>query len=180
MGRKKRRKGSALGRTLTRNENGIVRLSGESFDDCEDEDFRRSLVTQWRAKGCLSERQWTFVRALNTRLAILRRLGESKPSRKKPEVFYVYAIEADNAVKIGFSGDPNGRARALQTVNAYAVKVAGLIPCDTKAAAKKLERRLHKLGREHHMRGEWFRPSILGVFYEKQKSLALAAVNPTR
>lgn len=81
----------------------------------------------------------------------------SEGGRKKVEVeveeTYVYfAIdETQDAVKIGFSRDPNARLNDLQVGNSNKLEMFGAVK-----AGFSVEGDLHRQFSSHHLRGEWF------------------------
>lgn len=72
---------------------------------------------------------------------------------------FVYFIANDAAVKIGFSADPAGRLRDLQTASPYSLQLLGAVE-----GGKKHERAIHAALDEFRLRGEWFRlcPEVTG------------------
>lgn len=74
----------------------------------------------------------------------------------------IYFIQCGKGpIKIGYSADINGvntRLEDMQTGSPYPLKLAGVIHGDYK-----LEKRMHEIFHESHLRGEWFLPSEMLV-----------------
>lgn len=71
-------------------------------------------------------------------------------------VGYVYFIAEEpfmNRIKIGMSGDPYARVKQLQTGNANKLVVKHVVATEK---YKQMEKLLHVLCKEEHLRGEWF------------------------
>lgn len=64
---------------------------------------------------------------------------------------YVYAVGADDLVKIGWSGNPKRRFESIRTGNAGHCRLLGYIP-----ATMAQEQELHKLLEPWRVRREWF------------------------
>lgn len=75
---------------------------------------------------------------------------------------YIYAIGTDNRQKIGFSKDPAGRLKQLQTGNAEELHLHGSIEV-SEDRVKMLERFLHKDLNYKRVKGEWFKLSKVEV-----------------
>lgn len=92
-----------------------------------------------------------------TALAILR---EARAARKGGTAGYVYLIcerwndGRASAFKVGFSVDPEARVGELQTGNCRPLELLAKKPGTLSDEAS-----LHKSFSEHHIQGEWFRPS---------------------
>jgi hypothetical protein len=124
--------------------------------------FRHDRVGQVRIVGQPGEplfmdqyRKW-LTRAGHT----IKSSGAASALRKAGKhgaTFRVYFIQAgeDGPIKIGCAVDVPRRLKVLQTGN---VEVLRLL-CDFEGGPEE-ERRLHRLFAGHHLRGEWFRPSI--------------------
>lgn len=79
----------------------------------------------------------------------------------------VYFIKCQEYIKIGYSNNPNDRISQLQTSIPYKLQVVSII-----MGTMHDEKKLHKLFKEHHVRGEWFRVSIEILEYiESKKNL---------
>ena len=93
--------------------------------------------------------------------------------RPKPSnnIGYVYFMWAANAIKIGFSVDPTGRAAALQTGSPLDIRLILAV-----RKHKKYERDLHRRFRELRVSGEWFRPDpVLLAFIENLQHETISA-----
>lgn len=89
--------------------------------------------------------------------------------------YAVYFVQAGKRpekafTKIGVTTDIDRRLAEMQTGNAYTLKCTGLIPCESREQAFRLERHIHHKLRHLWMSGEWFRPGwynmeeVLGSF----------------
>jgi hypothetical protein len=80
-------------------------------------------------------------------------MGTSKRPPAWRRQSYVYAIGGadQNFVKIGFSTDPKGRCRDLQTANPGPVGILWMAD-----GGILRETALHEYFADHHVRGEWF------------------------
>jgi len=76
---------------------------------------------------------------------------------REDEPYYLYAMAMPEGgpVKVGFSADPERRARDLQRQGHKAIFIFGLWPVG-KQMAMAAERYAHWLLRHQHYRGEWF------------------------
>ena len=78
-----------------------------------------------------------------------------RPSHQRigpPRQGYVYFLVSGDQVKIGFSTNPFGRARALKTSIAHPISCLVAVQGDSDD-----ERYLHWILRRHRLNGEWFR-----------------------
>jgi predicted GIY-YIG superfamily endonuclease len=75
---------------------------------------------------------------------------------------YVYFIQAGKkgAIKVGITNNVEKRIETLQIGNPYELRVLSLIPCESRAHAFEIERRIHKFFRRQNIRGEWFTGNI--------------------
>lgn len=69
-------------------------------------------------------------------------------------VYFVQAVDG-GPIKIGFSVDVDFRVGQLQTGSPVELRLIGCVQGD-----RELERSLHVELAEHHIRGEWFRPTV--------------------
>lgn len=70
---------------------------------------------------------------------------------------YLYAIASKTEVKVGYSVDPKKRLKALQTANKDELAIEWQVYVgDCEKEAKRQEKKLHRLIRHFHVRGEWF------------------------
>jgi len=75
---------------------------------------------------------------------------------------YVYFIRAGNrgAIKIGWAINVKRRMAAMQTGNAFELKLLAVIPCQSKDHAIHTEKQMHKFFKRQNIRGEWFQGNI--------------------
>ena len=77
-------------------------------------------------------------------------------------VCYVYFIQKEDQpnspIKVGMSGDVQGRLRTLQTASPAKLAIKAAIRCESKKEARKLERSIHYIAQKRFKRleGEWF------------------------
>jgi hypothetical protein len=70
---------------------------------------------------------------------------------------YLYAIASKHQVKVGYSVDPKKRLKVLQTANQEQLKLEWQVYVgDCEKEAKRQEKKLHRLLKQYHVRGEWF------------------------
>ncbi len=89
--------------------------------------------------------------------------------------YYVYFIQTeDGPIKIGVAWDVADRLRHLQTANPTELVVLNAVRCESKAAAKVLERTLHRQLQNFHIRGEWFEPApeVFGAIHDPESDCA--------
>jgi hypothetical protein len=73
----------------------------------------------------------------------------------------VYFIQAESGpIKIGMARSPVSRLRVLQTAHFDTLVILATVPGN-----EAIERRLHGMFREDHIRGEWFRASEVLMQY---------------
>ena len=74
----------------------------------------------------------------------------------------VYLVRAGNrgAIKIGVAVNVERRMAALQTGNAFELKLLATIKCRSKEEAYILEKQLHAKFERQKIRGEWFQGNI--------------------
>jgi len=154
--RRPKNKRSKLERYLSAKEHAISYLSNCKFKDEGDEEFRQSLLRTY-VRGLLTDAQWHYIFELKKRH---KRAKKVSPK----DTYYVYAIEAGDDVKIGYSCDPEKRAKAMQTGNSNAVRIIGKMPCENKQTAINLEKKIHKDAKRFRIRGEWFKKDVLDLF----------------
>ncbi len=155
----KRRKKKDL---LTNHEKAIVALQKAKFTADKDIEFKSSLVQQFCRKGYLSQKQWFCVHRLVRQFEREQHLT-MKPKERKAG-YFVYAMQASERLKIGYSNDPKKRVRSIQTSNPDDIKLLKTILCENKQHAKNLEKRLQRKASKFHIRGEWFSLEALCVF----------------
>jgi hypothetical protein len=73
------------------------------------------------------------------------------------EKSYVYVIRGENRLKIGFSIDPDGRFKSLQTNSHDDLEI--VYRTELVANYRKIEKVAHKLLKSFKTKGEWFRVS---------------------
>lgn len=82
------------------------------------------------------------------------------------ELVYFIGQSGGGAIKIGRSKSPGRRLADLSVASPVALELLATTP-----GGQEVERELHKLFRDHHLRGEWFAPhSALLAFIERLKS----------
>jgi len=92
-------------------------------------------------------------------------VGIEIPDGPKPPVEsrrYLYAIQASDKVKIGYSANPKSRMRSLQTASTD--KLSLVWQCyvgDDDKEAKRQEKKLHRMISHFRIRGEWFKLECL-------------------
>lgn len=74
---------------------------------------------------------------------------------------YVYMIletgvVMDACLKIGFSYKPESRLKEMQVGNPRPLKMAAKLGPFSEAQAVDIERKLHRVFKKYHVRGEWF------------------------
>ena len=141
-------KPSKLNMVLTKSERSIIALQNKAgnFKDPEHNRLGFDLLRVYTIKGTLSYEQWAMLRALN-----------QKPSRKKTEMnVFLYAMSADNEIKIGLSSDPFDRQKKMQTGNAKEIEILWRLGPIPRKEAHKLEKKLHRKCKRFNIRGEWF------------------------
>jgi hypothetical protein len=83
--------------------------------------------------------------------------GELAPDERiynwvKKHTGWVYFIQCGGFIKIGFSGDPLFRLRALQKANPLPLRLVA-----TQRGERDLERKIHRHFRQARREGEWFK-----------------------
>lgn len=73
-------------------------------------------------------------------------------SRHKPNS-KVYFLDAEDAIKIGTSTNPDLRLKELQTSHYKTLKLIGVMP-----GGRNTETALHQMFLRHTILGEWFKP----------------------
>lgn len=121
-----------------------------------DKVFVRDLLATYRRKGSLTPNQWEWVSKMVARGRRIRHLAGDE------EKFYLYAIEGERDVRLGFSTDVHQRRRELQVSRSDELRIfwTCLVPGGLQEA-KKAERKLHRFLKDQHIRGEWFHPECL-------------------
>lgn len=75
---------------------------------------------------------------------------------------YVYFIrEAEGSTKIGVSNNPDARLATMQTGNPRTLTIEARLGPFGRAEAYSVERRMHRVFRRWHVRGEWFESEVL-------------------
>lgn len=77
---------------------------------------------------------------------------------------YVYFISAYGEhelqqIKIGYSNDPDGRLKKLQTGSPIKLKLLGTVKCNSEAHARQVEKLAHNIFHKQKRRGEWYKLS---------------------
>lgn len=87
-----------------------------------------------------------------------------QPKADSRERRYLYAIQADDEVKVGYSSNPKGRLKSLQVGSTKSLKLVWQTYAgDDDAEAKKQEKKLHRMISHFRIRGEWFKAQCLIV-----------------
>lgn len=81
----------------------------------------------------------------------MRPLRPTPASTPSPQRTYFIANETTGAVKIGTSVDPDERLAQLQTGSDCPLRLLGSV-----SGGRDVERLLHSVLKEFHLRGEWF------------------------
>ena len=146
---------------LTRNQLSIVALEKHlSIVPDQFKAFAASLMRSFNVKGSLTPAQWHWVREINSQT-------KKQTKAKKIKPYFIYAIKCGDAVKIGFSSNPRQRANALQIGNPEMVSLAWKVQVScSPAEAKSAEHKLHKVCKNHHIRGEWYSSECMGLIQE--------------
>lgn len=108
--------------------------------------------------------------ALNRAIAINRELQLTPMKGKAERRGFVYFMRAGEAVKIGYSSDPLGRAHSIQTGSA--IEITEIVAV---RGTKDDERTLHRRWKAYRLHGEWFRadPAVLALM-ERYRQRAAA------
>ena len=130
----------------------------ECFERPSDKEFCRSLIHQFQTRGCLTDRQWYWVKH---KARAATRIQNPPAPRKR--LHNIYAIGAGEKIKIGRSTNPKARLKSLQTSNPVKLKLLCVIPVENSGKAASLEKKLHKECREYHVIGEWFKLDALSI-----------------
>ncbi len=108
----------------------------------------RSLITWFLSNQSWTPKQWALVKKI-TKDEIINKTPEAK--------YHLYAITDGVNVKIGFSSNVGRRVKSIQTGNAANISIIWRYFVGYKLhIAKREEKRLHKLCKKHHIRGEWY------------------------
>lgn len=108
--------------------------------------MKRSTEPEYAAQGETFLRMYTATQAwLNHCLQV-----NEEEKAAKSRVYFIFS-EKQNAIKIGYSIDPNQRLAAIQGSNAGCLKLLKVIP-----GGLELEQKLHKRFKHLRLGGEWF------------------------
>ena len=87
--------------------------------------------------------------------------GEDRPAKNKQRKAYVYCISDGEYYKIGMAVNVSSRLSSLQTGSPNKLTLIDILECNGRQQALARERNLHKQHRQHRVRGEWFRETVL-------------------
>jgi len=152
---RRQKKDRPYNQLLSTRERLIVRLEEamSRFKDTEDRTIAESLVSQFRRKGGLTPSQWHLASSVSGR-----------PKQSNAKQYYVYAIQAGPHVKIGFSHNPKGRLKEIQTGNPLLAKLIWQEEAGTGLQSAKLaEAKYHKKCKKFRVHGEWFTDNCLSL-----------------
>ena len=76
---------------------------------------------------------------------------ETKKRFRRHQHGFVYVVQAGDAIKIGFSADPERRIKNLQTSHQETLETLLIFP-----GSVGLEKQLHRRYAQYRIRGEWF------------------------
>lgn len=124
--------------------------------------MRGNLIRQFITRAYLTDRQKQAAHRMARAIRAENRQVRTEP--KKPKIYYVYAIHDGASIKVGYTCDIDKRLKALQTSNASELTLEAKIRCGKLVAAKRLEKQIHKHGKEWHIRGEWFHEDVMSLF----------------
>ena len=122
--------------------------------------FAESLIHQWHQHGCLSEKQWHWVERIPSAHAITTRACS------------IYAIQANDAIKLGVSTNPKRRIRDLQVAHAWPLALRWAVEAPTRTKAKNIEQKLHRYYKSKLISGEWFPSEIAQESYTAASIMA--------
>ena len=140
---------SAFEYGLTNDEKLLAELSVIHKGKSVNHDKARSLC-RWY----LNHKSWTPAQRKLAKWLVMNQVGDKKKAKQK---YYLYAISDGRNVKLGYSKNIKSRMKGLQVSNSVKIKliwkyyVGNDVP-----KAKSAERKIHRLCKEHRLRGEWF------------------------
>lgn len=145
MGKNKRKVLLSENESLLVELHAIVKSRSDSAFDAN------SLICWFMANKFWTPKQINFAKALTVKHA--RQLA----SKKKPKKYWLYAMSDGDAIKLGFSSNIQKRRGSMQTGAAQSISVIWKYYVGTlEDHARSCERKLHRLCKDHHVRGEWF------------------------
>ncbi len=156
---------------------GLLIDNGHLLPDSEQE-FVKSLASQYQQKGHLSDKQWPYVMEFASRLRIKLNIPTKANTRGGP--CKIYAIERESEIKIGISKDPSKRIRGLQTGNASRLSLIWEVDVTSRVKAKNIETRIHREFSEWALNGEWFESTISSSARHMAEAMASTRGNKAR
>ena len=143
MSRKKQRK-----LKLTANEDILEKLHRMVRTGHDKADVAHSLIQWYMENRYWTEKQLAYAKA------IASRKKKKAPVKKK---YNLYAMQAGYKVKLGYSFNPKKRMKEVQTGSPDQLKLLWTyyVGDDEKTAHQK-ERKLHRVCKKYHVRGEWY------------------------
>jgi len=128
----------------------LISLENIAMEGGQDARTANSLKLWYIEHKSWSSKQWDYARA------IIRK-SKDKPKAGKPKKYYLYALVAGPAVKLGFSSNINSRIKQVQTGQPHKLECVWRYYTGTnQAEAKKLESKLHRWCLKWKVRGEWY------------------------
>jgi DNA-binding XRE family transcriptional regulator len=94
--------------------------------------------------------RWTAAPVAYSHVTSTGSVSGARTRRMSAEGF-VYAIESDGLIKLGWSADPIARATKIASDNPHPIRILGVIP-----GGKEVETQLHHRFAAFIVRGEWF------------------------
>lgn len=133
---------------LTANEEILEKLHKMVREGHDKADVAHSLIQWYMENKYWTEKQLAFAKAISSRKK------RKAPVRKK---YNLYAIQAGYRVKLGYSHNPKKRLKEIQTGSPDHLKLLWTyyVGDDEKTAMQK-EKKLHRVCKKYHVRGEWY------------------------
>ena len=138
-------------------EKHLVELQKISESGGDDASVATSLRMWWLEHKSWTPKQWNYIAAIVTK--------NKKPKKKrKASKYYLYAISAGQAIKLGYSSNIKNRIKAMQTGQHEDLKCEWQYYVGTsKAEAGALEKKLHRYCKRYHVRGEWYKKQCMHI-----------------
>lgn len=145
MARKKNRKKQKL--HLADNEDLLAKLHEMVRKGHQNADVAQSLIIWYMENKYWTQKQVSYAKVLTRKKKVI----------KKERKYYLYAIKANASIKIGYSCDIKKRLTQLQTSSPFRLKILWRYYIGkSEEEAKNYEKKLHRLCKKHHVRGEWY------------------------
>ena len=138
-------------------EKHLIELQKISESGSEDASTATSLRMWWLEHKSWTGKQWNYVAAL---------VAKNKKPKKKRKVakYYLYAISAGDAIKLGYSSNIKNRIKAMQTGQHEDLKCEWQYYVGaSKGEAGTLEKKLHRYCKKYHVRGEWYKKECMTI-----------------